>query len=113
LDGKATTSTGTKTLDALFAGHGGLPLGSSVIVEETGTTDFGGSLLKYYAAEGLVQKHYVHVLGVGEHWGRELPGLQEPSKASLAKKEKAPESERMKIAWRYERLGQVDRGVFK
>ncbi len=44
-------------------------------MEEIGTTDFGGTLLKYYAAQGVVHGHCVHVLGMSENWGRELPGL--------------------------------------
>jgi elongator complex protein 4 len=109
LTGTPTTSTGTSSLDSLLGGHNGLVLSSSLLIEEQGTTDFGGAVLKYYAAEGVVQGHTVHVLGVGEGWGRELPGLSE----GKAKKEAAKvdgigreREERMKIAWRYERLGE-------
>ena len=42
-------------------------------MQESGTTDFGGALLKYYAAEGVVQGHHVIVVGMGEGWARELP----------------------------------------
>src|SRR5271170_2897137 len=75
LDGRLTTSTGTRSLDALLAGHAGLVLGTSMLIEEAGTTDFGGVILRYYAAEGAVQGHHVHVLGLSEAWARELPGL--------------------------------------
>ena len=104
LDGRATTSTGTHTLDGLFAGHAGLPMGTSVLIEENSSTDYAGALLRYYAAEGLVQGHQVHVMGVPEQWGRELPGL-----VGSSEKEKNKDSnvaEKMKIAWRYEHLGQ-------
>ncbi|EFQ33142.1 paxneb protein [Colletotrichum graminicola M1.001] len=104
LDGRPTISTGTASLDQLLAGHAGLPLGSSMLVEESGTTDFAGVVLKYYAAEGLLQGHQVHVLGPSEAWIGELPGLAKPSGSSRSK----PESEKggkMKIAWRYESLG--------
>ncbi|KAM4055662.1 PAXNEB protein domain-containing protein [Hirsutella rhossiliensis] len=53
LDGRPTTSTGTASLDQLLAGHCGIPLGTALLIEETGTTDFGGTLLRYFAAEGL------------------------------------------------------------
>ncbi|EAQ87965.1 hypothetical protein CHGG_04584 [Chaetomium globosum CBS 148.51] len=43
LDGRPTTSTGTSSLDQLLAGHGGLPLGTCLLVEEQGTTDFSGN----------------------------------------------------------------------
>jgi hypothetical protein len=76
-----------------------------LLVEENGTTDFGGALLRYYASEGTVQGHHVHVLGMNEAWGRELPGLS--GEGSSAKPEESRTSdEKMKIAWRYERLGE-------
>ncbi|KAH8153521.1 uncharacterized protein LAJ45_02334 [Morchella importuna] len=75
INGQPTTSTGTPSLDALLAGHAGLPLGCSVLIEEPGTTDFGGALLRYYAAEGIVQGHAVTVVGVPEAWVRDLPAV--------------------------------------
>jgi elongator complex protein 4 len=111
LDGRLTTSTGTRSLDALLAGHAGLVMGTSLLIEESGTTDFGGILLRYFAAEGITQGHHVHVLSMNEAWGRDLPG-------STAAKEGVPNhddrkgvaADRMKIAWRYERLGEFGRG---
>ncbi|EXJ76772.1 elongator complex protein 4 [Cladophialophora psammophila CBS 110553] len=108
VDGRPTTSTGTASLDALLAGHSGLVLGSTILIEESGTTDFAGALLRFYAAEGLLQGHHVHVLALPEQWGRELPGVFGESE----KKETTPaETERMKIAWRYESLGQFGAGA--
>jgi elongator complex protein 4 len=109
-DGKPTTSTGTTSLDNLLAGHAGLPLGKILLIEENGTTDFAGILLRYYAAEGVVQDHKVHVIGVGEQWGRSLPGLLEPTE-SRADKPDMRAKEKMKIAWRYERLGEFGTGI--
>ncbi|KAG8428138.1 Elongator subunit elp4 [Metarhizium acridum] len=104
LDGRLTTSTGTFSLDQLLAGHAGLPLGSSLLIEESGTTDFGGILLRYFAGEGLVQGHQVHVLGVGDAWRRELPGLVQ-AKEQPPHAQSSPSASKMKIAWRYETLG--------
>lgn len=109
LDGRPTTSTGTPSLDAILGGHSGLPTGTSLLVEEAGTTDFGTTLLRYYAAEGLVQGHHVHVLGPGEGWRHELPGLSnravsQPSASSTSPPQRSPAEERMRIAWRYEAL---------
>lgn len=104
-DGRPTTSTGTASLDQLLAGHSGLPLGHSILIEESSTTDFGGILLRYYAAEGLVQGHQVHVLGVDDSWRRELPGLDLNRSKAEEKKGSAANEEKMKIAWRYETLG--------
>lgn len=103
LDGRVTTSTGTSSLDGILAGHAGLPLGSCLLVEEQGTTDFSGSLLKYYAAEGLVQGHEVHVLGYPEAWKHELPAVATKQEGSSSKSS-TPADDKMKIAWRYENL---------
>lgn len=110
-DGRPTTSTGTRSLDNILAGHGGIPIGKSLLIEENGTTDFAGALLRYYAAEGVVQEQKVHVIGVPEQWGRSLPGLIGSADAAVDEKPKDRKSERMKIAWRYERLGEFGAGV--
>lgn len=109
-DGRPTTSTGSPSLDNLLAGHGGLPLGKLLFIEENGTTDFAGALLRYYAAEGVVQDQRVHVVGVPEQWGRSLPGLIGAADSVDEKPDKR-KGERMKIAWRYERLGEFGAGV--
>lgn len=111
LDGRLTTSTGTRSLDTLLAGHAGLPLGTSVLIEESGTTDFSGALLRYFAAEGVTQGHVVHVLGVGDAWARELPGIQAEKKSSEKSTEQKIQGDKMKIAWRYERLGEFGKGA--
>lgn len=102
-DGRPVTSTGSSSFDGLFAGHGGIPLGSSVLVEENGTTDYAGALLRFFAAEGLLQGHHVHVLALPDAWGRELPGV---ASESSKKPSQVSQDEKMKIAWRYEKLGQ-------
>ncbi|KAL9109888.1 MAG: hypothetical protein Q9187_008115 [Circinaria calcarea] len=100
LDGRPTTSTGTPSLDGLLAGHAGLALGNSILLEESGTTDYAGTLLRYYAAEGVVQGHQVHVVGVGEQWGRDLPGLVGTAEGEERNKVGGVEDrEKMKIAW--------------
>ncbi|PIA88547.1 hypothetical protein CB0940_07278 [Cercospora beticola] len=101
------TSTGTPSLDGLLGGHAGLALGSNLLIEESGTTDFAGALLKYYAAEGICQGHVLHVVGMGEGWVRELPGIAEEKNSRSSASKSAADEEKMKIAWRYERLGQA------
>jgi len=110
LTGQATTSTGTWTLDNLLGGHAGLPLGSSLLIEESGTTDFAGALLRFYAAEGITHGHTLHLVGVGDQWIKELPGVIGAADASDLKQSSKVkvDEEKMKIAWRYERLGQHD-----
>ena len=51
-----------------------------------------------------MQGHVVHVVGMGEGWGRELPGLVWGG-GDDGREE--GEGGKMKIAWRYERLGEV------
>ena len=104
IDGRPVTSTGAASLDSLLGGHGGIALGNSILLEETGTTDYTGLLLRYYAAEGVVQGHDVIVVGMNEAWGRELPGLAKVQEG--VKEGHEEEKEKMKIAWRYEGLGE-------
>ncbi|KAK5713804.1 Elongator subunit elp4 [Elasticomyces elasticus] len=106
LTSQSVTSTGTPSLDDLLGGHSGLALGSSLLIEESGTTDFAGALLKFYAAEGICQGHIVHVVGVDGSWIRDLPGTAD-EKSSRRKATPADADEKMKIAWRYESLGQT------
>lgn len=101
LDGRLTTSTGTASLDGILAGHAGLPLGTTLLVEEHGTTDFSGILLKYFAAEGLVQGHHVHILGYPDAWKYELPAVSTKTE-NASSKTSSQADEKMKIAWRYE-----------
>lgn len=108
------TSTGASSLDNLLGGHSGLALGSSLLIEESGNTDYSGVLLRYFAAEGICHGHVVHVVGVGEAWTRELPAVAaEKGRAQSSNTSGDANKEKMKIAWRYERLGQAgsERGV--
>ena len=112
LTSQPVTSAGAASLDSLLGGHGGLALGCSLLLEESGTTDFAGALLRYYAAEGVCHGHILHVVGVGEGWIRELPGVAHGTR-SERKESSSNEDEKMKIAWRYERLGQAgERGAW-
>ena len=107
LDGRPTTSTGTQSLDVLLAGHAGLALGNSILLEESGTTEYASTLLRYYAAEGLVQGHKVHVIGVGEHWAKDLPGhVGDDNNTRNGAVKSVSDKDKMKIAWRYENLGE-------
>ncbi|KAK3072916.1 Elongator subunit elp4 [Teratosphaeriaceae sp. CCFEE 6253] len=106
LSSHPVTSTGVASLDDVLGGHSGLALGSSLLIEESGTTDFAGALLRFYAAEGICQGHTLHVVGVGDAWVRELPGTAD-DKGGRRKVEAASADDKMKIAWRYERLGQT------
>ena len=81
------------------------------LVEENGTTDFAGALLRFYAAEGVVQGHQVHVLGLPKGWARDLPGFTAATvESSDGNDDRKRTEDRMKIAWRYERLGEFGKG---
>lgn len=81
-------------------------MGKLLFIEENGTTDFAGALLRYYAAEGVIQDQKIHVVGVPEQWGRTLPGLIGSAESLDEKRSDRRKDDRMKIAWRYERLGE-------
>jgi len=100
----AVISTGTPSLDELL-GHSGLPLGTSLLIEEGGTTDFAGALLRFYAAEGICQGQTIDLVGVGEEWIRMLPGVADDK--HRRSEQPSSDEERMRIAWRYEKLGQA------
>ncbi|KAG7841005.1 hypothetical protein KL942_001993 [Ogataea angusta] len=112
-------STGSSDIDTLL-GHQGLPIGSSILIEETGTTDFASTLSKLFLAQGIVHNrikssqpntHDV-VVGLDQNWAKSLPGVYKGSKER--KKEKVQQNESkvsvsnivnqnndLKIAWRY------------
>ncbi|GMM32866.1 Elongator subunit [Saccharomycopsis crataegensis] len=94
-----TISTGTSDIDKLIL-HGGLPVGTSLLLEETGSTDYSSILLKFFAAQGIVHNRiedpnlknttncHVIVIGGGNvaSWVKELPGVYKGSRKELKKK---------------------------
>jgi elongator complex protein 4 len=99
-----TISTGTASLDKLLGLGAGLALGTSLLIEEEGTTDFASALLRCFAAEGIIQKQKVFVVAP-DGWANQLPGVVEERASDSRERTSIGESERMKIAWRYENLG--------
>lgn len=102
----STTSTGLSSLDSLLRLGAGLALGSSLVIEEDGTTDYAGAILRCFASEGVLQGHKVFI-AAAEHWGAGLPGIavEKVKREKISEKEKTAADERMKIAWRYEKMG--------
>ena len=98
-----TISTGTASLDKLLGIGAGQPLGTSLLIEEEGTTDFASALLRCYAAQAIIQGHKVFIVGP-DGWASQLPGVVE-NRGSEKEPGSIQDSEKMKIAWRYERLG--------
>ncbi|KAI5970849.1 ELP4 [Candida margitis] len=121
-----TISTGSSDLDKILL-HQGLPLGHSLLVEESGTTDFASVLLRTFVSQGIIHNRiapnqlnsHVIVLGLSPLWSNDLPGLYKGSskdqkKAKIAENESkvsvsniahgsnvARNDSKMKIAWRY------------
>ena len=95
-------STGTATLDPLLSPASGLPLSSTLLVEEDGTGNYSGVILRQYVAEGVVQGDKVWIGGVGDAWWRGIPALAKADKPSKSSTEPVNDlEEKMKIAWRY------------
>ncbi|BFZ58961.1 Elongator subunit elp4 [Savitreella phatthalungensis] len=120
LDGCTVTSTGCASLDAIISGHTGLPLGASFLICETGTTDFASILLRYFISEGVEQGHDIWVGGGNaKQWFENLPAIAEPRRrvdtstenSSARAAAQASNGERMKIAWRYNHLGEFGSGL--
>lgn len=108
--GTPVTSSGCESLDTVLSGHGGIPLGSALLIGEIGTTDFAAVLLRYFAAEGLLQGHDLWIGGgLGYPWLTNLPA---PTDAVLEDDNSVKKlEERMKIAWRYSSLGDFGTGL--
>ena len=56
-----TTSTGSSDLDKILL-HQGLPLGNSLLIEESGTTDFSSVLLRAFASQGFCTIEFQMIL---------------------------------------------------
>ncbi|AQZ10954.1 ELP4 (YPL101W) [Zygosaccharomyces parabailii] len=121
-----TTSTGSQDLDRLL-GHMGLPLGSSLLVEEKTTTEFNSILCKVYAAQGIVHNRveptkigntHLIVVTLNHGFSKELPGVYKGSRKDVKRSKIAEEESKLtvqnlteqakparqndlKIAWRY------------
>ena len=111
-------STGTKDIDTILV-HGGLPTNTSLLIEEDGSTDFSGVLIKKFVAEGIVQNrrtgkliNHCIVIGMDSTFGNELPdvyaGNRKERKKKLVKEQEGKLSvsninagNELKIAWRY------------
>lgn len=94
-------STGTATLDALLSPSSGLPISSALLVEEDGTGNYSGVVLRQYVSEGVVQENKIWIGGIGDAWWRGVPGVAKQEKVGKAADTIKEVEEKMKIAWRY------------
>lgn len=116
-----TVSTGCADLDKIMV-HLGLPLGNTILIEESGTTDFSLVLLRAFASQGILHNRlktaeqaaastHVIVVGAPSSWARDLPGEYKGSSKEQKKAQIAQDSAQvsvanmaekdLKIAWRY------------
>lgn len=113
-------STGTKDIDTILI-HGGLPVNCSLLIEEDGSTDFSGVLLKRYVSQAIVQNRKTNkvvnhciVVGMENTFGNELPdiyaGNSKERKKKLVQEQEGKLSvsninagNELKIAWRYKK----------
>jgi elongator complex protein 4 len=111
-------STGTKDIDTVLV-HGGLPTNCSLLVEEDGSTDFSGVLVKNYVSEGIIQNrragkivNHCIIIGMDSSYGTELydvyAGGRKERKKKLVQAQEGKisvsninASNELKIAWRY------------
>lgn len=100
-------STGTPDLDGILL-HNGLPLGHSLIVHESSSTDFATVLVRAYVSQSVLHNRIPNhppsshciLIGVDPNWLRSLPGPV-PAKRSSSASPLPPSNPDMKIAWRY------------
>lgn len=86
ISSQPTVSTGTGDLDKLLL-HQGLPLGHSLLVEESGTTDFASVILRAFVSQGIMHNRinkdqinsHVIAVGISTQWTANLPGLYKGS----------------------------------
>jgi len=96
------TSTGIPSLDDILGD--GLQLGTNLLVLNPDSHSSHASLLqKYYIAQGLVSGHEVHV------FGNDLDCLVDncmwvPGVTGSTVEEEVQSDDKIKIAWRYERM---------
>ncbi|TID30826.1 hypothetical protein CANINC_000591 [Pichia inconspicua] len=112
-------STGSKDIDTVLV-HGGLPVNQTLLIEEDGSTDFSGVLVKNYVSEGIVQNrrggkvvNHCIVVGMDASFGNELSDvyagnskerkkkLVQENEGKLSVSNITNSANDLKIAWRY------------
>ncbi|KAK3102708.1 hypothetical protein FSP39_013327 [Pinctada imbricata] len=103
-------STGVPSLDNALGG--GLAVGTVFLVEEDTYGNYSRLLLKYYCAEAAMTGHALMLTSADndpEQMMKELPAaiLDDPGDTKAGGDQSAPQSDPMKIAWRYQNLPKV------
>ena len=132
------TSTGCFDLDKVL-GHMGLPLGTSLLIEERNFTEFNSVLVKLMCSQGIIHNRvednkekngntHLIILSASQSLGKELPGVYKGSKKDIKKSKISEEQKKLsvqnlneekstpsrykdlKIAWKYKFVDE-QRGV--
>ncbi|BDA42805.1 Elongator complex protein 4 [Coccomyxa sp. Obi] len=103
LHSQTLISTGLADLDRILGG--GLPLGAILVLFEDAYSPHGSTLLRYFAAEGVVCGHRVHWAGAAVPEPKSLPSLAK-SRSHSQQDDQEPgkqEDPKLRIAWQYRR----------
>ncbi|XP_041972844.1 elongator complex protein 4 [Aricia agestis] len=99
-------SSGIPSLD--FVIGGGVPAGSIFTIEEDVLGSYSRVLSKYFLAEGVVCKHDLFIASADEDPKMIVQELPQPCATQSHEDKKQVAEGEMKIAWRYESLGQIE-----
>lgn len=106
----AYTSSGIPSLDHVIGG--GLPSGSVFVVEEDVLGNYSRILVKYFLAEGIASNHALLIASADDEGLEIVKELPQPCAAppddDITNEPIQPNTDKMKIAWRYEGLRQVE-----
>lgn len=102
-----TTSTGCNDLDKVL-GHMGMPIGTSLLIKEQGSTEFNSILVKLMCAQGIMHNRIVDnktrrgnthliVLSVNQSLGKEIPGVYKGSKKEMKKSKISEEQSKISV----------------
>lgn len=94
------TSTGLPSLDNFIGG--GLPIGSLLLLYEDPTGNLSDSIVRCFLSEGIYNKQDLCVISMRNDPCENLPVKEETISIEQT------EQEKMKIAWRYENLSQLE-----
>ncbi|CAL8467548.1 g7086 [Coccomyxa elongata] len=103
LHSQTLISTGLADFDRILGG--GLPLGAVLVLLEDAYSPHGSTLLRYFAAEGVVCGHRVHWAGATMPEPKSLPSLAK-SRSQSQQDDQEPgnqEDPKLRIAWQYRR----------
>ncbi|KAK7601061.1 hypothetical protein V9T40_008502 [Parthenolecanium corni] len=95
-------SLGLPSLDAILGG--GLPLGSSLLLEEDEFGTYATMVLKHYLAEGVVNDHPLSLAGQDIDTKKLVADLPSPLIGNANQGSYNDDGDQLRIAWRYQDL---------